>query len=165
MMGDMMAFRSLGKKAVLIICVKLLSTKLYVPTQAQLHSRNSNTGSKDAISLFTNSQISIYSATYDSSDCCLMQYGLYSAYIGSIVYVFLGSAKDITLGPSAISSLMTYVYCSSPINKDPSVAIVASFLCGFIYIAMFMFGLGQYQLYYTAKCQRFILLFSHNVPV
>ncbi len=34
------------------------------------------------------------------------QYGLYSAFIGLFVYLVLGTAKDITLGPTAIMSLM-----------------------------------------------------------
>ena len=34
------------------------------------------------------------------------QYGLYSAFMGCFVYVFLGTAKDITFGPTAIMSLM-----------------------------------------------------------
>lgn len=79
-----------------------------------------------------------------SSWSVCLQFGLYSAYIGSIVYTIFGSSKDITLGPSAISSLLTYMYALSPINKDPSVAIMASFLCGFVYIGMFIFGLGLF---------------------
>jgi Sulfate permease family len=73
------------------------------------------------------------------------QFGLYSAYIGSIVYTFFGSSKDITLGPSAISSLLTAMFASSPITKDPSVAIMASFLSGFVYLGMFIFGLGLFR--------------------
>ena len=34
------------------------------------------------------------------------QYGLYSAFMGCFVYVFFGTAKDITFGPTAIMSLM-----------------------------------------------------------
>lgn len=34
------------------------------------------------------------------------QYGLYSAFMGCFVYIFFGTAKDITFGPTAIMSLM-----------------------------------------------------------
>lgn len=34
------------------------------------------------------------------------QYGLYAAYIGVIVYTFFGTCKDITIGPTAIMSLL-----------------------------------------------------------
>jgi sodium-independent sulfate anion transporter 11 len=35
-----------------------------------------------------------------------IQYGLYSSYIGLFVYMFFGTSKDITLGPTAIMSLL-----------------------------------------------------------
>jgi len=35
------------------------------------------------------------------------QYGLYSAFMGCFVYCVFGSAKDITIGPTAIMALMT----------------------------------------------------------
>ena len=36
-----------------------------------------------------------------------MQYGLYSAFMGCFVYMFFGTSKDVTLGPTAILSLLT----------------------------------------------------------
>lgn len=73
------------------------------------------------------------------------QNGLYSSFIGSFVYVVFGSAKDITLGPSAVASLLTALFATSPIPNDPSVSIVLAFFVGFIYIAMFLFGLGFFM--------------------
>lgn len=70
------------------------------------------------------------------------QNGLYSAFIGSFVYVLFGSAKDITLGPSAVASLLTALFATSPIPNDASVAILLAFFVGFIYLAMFLLGLG-----------------------
>ena len=35
------------------------------------------------------------------------QYGLYSAFMGCFTYCVFGSAKDITIGPTAIMALMT----------------------------------------------------------
>ena len=36
-----------------------------------------------------------------------LQYGLYSSFIGCFVYTFLGTSKDVSLGPTAILSLLT----------------------------------------------------------
>lgn len=36
------------------------------------------------------------------------QYGLYSSFMGCFVYAIFGSCKDITIGPTAIMSLMIY---------------------------------------------------------
>ncbi|KAG0211180.1 hypothetical protein BGX28_008360 [Mortierella sp. GBA30] len=36
-----------------------------------------------------------------------VQHGLYSAYIGAIFYSFMGTSKDLTIGPTAVISLIT----------------------------------------------------------
>lgn len=36
-----------------------------------------------------------------------VQHGLYSAYIGAIFYCFMGTSKDLTIGPTAVISLVT----------------------------------------------------------
>ncbi|KAF9957467.1 hypothetical protein BGZ72_001795 [Mortierella alpina] len=36
-----------------------------------------------------------------------VQHGLYSAYIGAIFYCFMGTSKDLTIGPTAVISLIT----------------------------------------------------------
>jgi hypothetical protein len=35
-----------------------------------------------------------------------VQYGLYSSYIGILIYTLMGTSKDITLGPTAVMSLL-----------------------------------------------------------
>jgi sodium-independent sulfate anion transporter 11 len=35
-----------------------------------------------------------------------VQYGLYSSFMGVFIYCFLGTSKDVTLGPTAIMSLI-----------------------------------------------------------
>lgn len=70
------------------------------------------------------------------------QYGLYSSWISSFVYVIFGSAKDITLGPSAISSILTGIYATSPIHFDPNYAIALAFLSGLIELGLFAVGAG-----------------------
>ena len=36
-----------------------------------------------------------------------LQYGLYTAFMGCFIYAVFGTSKDITLGPTAILSLLT----------------------------------------------------------
>ena len=63
--------------------------------------------------------------------------------MGCFVYCFLGSAKDITLGPTAIMSLLTAEFAKSPIHGDATIAVVLTFFCGIIQLLMGMFKLGK----------------------
>ncbi|XP_056615161.1 sodium-independent sulfate anion transporter [Triplophysa dalaica] len=67
-----------------------------------------------------------------------VQYGLYSAFMGGFIYCIFGSSKDITLGPTAIMSLL----CSSYIDGDPVFAVVLTLLCGVIQTGMALLRLG-----------------------
>ncbi|KAJ8263861.1 hypothetical protein GJAV_G00142220 [Gymnothorax javanicus] len=67
-----------------------------------------------------------------------VQYGLYSAFMGGFIYCIFGTSKDITLGPTAIMSLL----CSSYIQHDPIYAVALTFLCGVIQAAMAFLRLG-----------------------
>ncbi|XP_031629887.1 sodium-independent sulfate anion transporter-like isoform X2 [Contarinia nasturtii] len=44
------------------------------------------------------------------------QYGLYSGFIGSFVYLIFGSCKDVTIGPTAILSLLIQRYVAENID-------------------------------------------------
>ncbi|XP_061232977.1 sodium-independent sulfate anion transporter [Neopsephotus bourkii] len=66
------------------------------------------------------------------------QYGLYSAFMGCFVYCFLGTAKDVTLGPTAIMSLLVSSYAF----HEPVYAILLAFLSGCIQLAMGLLHLG-----------------------
>lgn len=76
------------------------------------------------------------------------QYGLYASFMGAFVYVFLGTAKDVTLGPTAIMSLLV---ASNAEKKDASGAshtpvadaMFLSFFGGLIQIAMGLLRLGK----------------------
>lgn len=82
------------------------------------------------------------------------EYGLYSAFMGCFVYALLGTSKDITLGPTAIMSLMTAEFGSSksPCLKydmdnacearDPTLAILLTLLSGVIELTMGVLQLG-----------------------
>ncbi|XP_071132678.1 sodium-independent sulfate anion transporter-like isoform X2 [Mytilus edulis] len=70
------------------------------------------------------------------------QYGLYSAFMGCFIYTFLGTSKDITLGPTAIMSLMTATFAMSPIKGDATYAIVLCLMTGVVQLAMGLLNLG-----------------------
>lgn len=67
------------------------------------------------------------------------QYGLYSSFVGCFVYCFLGTAKDVTLGPTAIMSLLVSSYAF----HDPAYAVLLTFLAGCIQLAMGLLHLGE----------------------
>ncbi|XP_016138105.1 sodium-independent sulfate anion transporter isoform X2 [Sinocyclocheilus grahami] len=67
-----------------------------------------------------------------------VQYGLYSAFMGGFIYCIFGTSKDITLGPTAIMSLL----CSAYIGGDPVFAVVLTLLCGIIQAGMALLRLG-----------------------
>ncbi|XP_074870271.1 sodium-independent sulfate anion transporter isoform X1 [Carettochelys insculpta] len=61
-----------------------------------------------------------------------VQYGLYSSFVGCFIYCLLGTSKDVTLGPTAIMSLLVSSYAF----HDPAYAILLTFLSGCIQLAM-----------------------------
>lgn len=67
------------------------------------------------------------------------QYGLYSAFMGCFVYLLLGTSRDVTLGPTAIMSLLV----SSYTFHEPAYAVLLAFLSGCIQLAMSFLGLGE----------------------
>ncbi|NXU52555.1 S2611 protein, partial [Turnix velox] len=67
-----------------------------------------------------------------------LQYGLYSSFMGCFVYCVLGTAKDVTLGPTAIMSLLVSSYAF----HEPVYAVLLAFLSGCIQLAMGLLHLG-----------------------
>ncbi|XP_066560681.1 sodium-independent sulfate anion transporter isoform X2 [Amia ocellicauda] len=67
-----------------------------------------------------------------------VQYGLYSAFMGCFIYCIFGTSKDVTLGPTAIMSLL----CASYIDGDPVYAVLLTFLSGVIQLSMAILQLG-----------------------
>lgn len=78
-----------------------------------------------------------------------MQYGLYSAIMGSFVYFIFGTAKDVAVGPSIVVSILTATYGTgnSPILKDPTYAIMLSLFTGIVQAAMGILHLGKSEVY------------------
>lgn len=67
------------------------------------------------------------------------QYGLYSAFMGAMVYVIFGSCKDITIGPTALMALMTHDYVR---GRNADFAILLAFLAGCLQLLMACLRLG-----------------------
>lgn len=61
------------------------------------------------------------------------QYGLYSAFMGCFLYCILGTSKDITLGPTAVMSLIVSVYGRSDV---PELTVALTLFSGIIQLAM-----------------------------
>lgn len=62
------------------------------------------------------------------------EYGLYSGFIGSFVYLIFGSTKDITIGPTAILALLIQRY----VAENLEFAILLAFINGAL---IFLFGI------------------------
>ncbi|CAH1794151.1 unnamed protein product [Owenia fusiformis] len=72
------------------------------------------------------------------------QYGLYSSFMGCFIYCLFGTSKDITLGPTAIMSLMTAQFASglSPVPHNATYALILTLMCGCIQLLMGILNLG-----------------------
>lgn len=58
-------------------------------------------------------------------------------------YLVFGTAKDVSIGPTAVMSLLTSEFAASPIEGDPTYAIVLAMMCGIIQFAMGVLHLGN----------------------
>ncbi|XP_055380999.1 sodium-independent sulfate anion transporter [Condylostylus longicornis] len=65
-------------------------------------------------------------------------YGLYGSFLGCFIYIFLGSSKDVPMGPTAIASLLTFQTAKGVWQR----AVLLSFLTGIIELLMGLFNLG-----------------------
>ncbi|TFY76919.1 hypothetical protein EWM64_g7091 [Hericium alpestre] len=76
------------------------------------------------------------------------QYGLYSAFIGVLIYALFATSKDVSIGPVAVMSLTTsqilkYVNDRHPGEwSNPQIATTLSFICGFIVLGIGLLRLG-----------------------
>ncbi|CDO76529.1 hypothetical protein BN946_scf184750.g9 [Trametes cinnabarina] len=75
------------------------------------------------------------------------QYGLYSAFVGVLIYCLFATSKDVSIGPVAVMSL-TVSRIIATVNEHhpdvwsgPQIATTVAFICGFI-----VFGIGLLRL-------------------
>ncbi|KAF4518518.1 hypothetical protein B566_EDAN004262 [Ephemera danica] len=66
-------------------------------------------------------------ANVASIDFTAAQYGLYSAFLGSFVYIVFGTVKEVNLGPKALLALLTFNYTY---HLGPKFVVLLCFLCG-----------------------------------
>ncbi|EDV90563.1 sodium-independent sulfate anion transporter [Drosophila grimshawi] len=67
-----------------------------------------------------------------------LQYGLYACFLGCFIYIFIGSSKDVPIGPTAISALLSFQIAGG----SWQMATMLTFLTGIIEILMGVFQLG-----------------------
>lgn len=67
------------------------------------------------------------------------QYGLYSGFLGSLIYVCFGSIREVSIGPTSLMSLLTLQYT---MNKPVELVILLTFLVGVVELCMGVFKLG-----------------------
>ncbi|KAG1691517.1 Sodium-independent sulfate anion transporter [Nymphon striatum] len=67
------------------------------------------------------------------------QYGLYASFMGAFTYIFLGGIESLSIGPTAIMSLLTSEYVE---KGGANYAIVLCFLSGCVQLLMGALNLG-----------------------
>lgn len=67
------------------------------------------------------------------------QYGLYSAFMGSLVYVMLGTVREVSIGPTSLMSIVTISYTY---EKPIEYVFIMTFVCGWVEFLMGVFKLG-----------------------
>lgn len=72
--------------------------------------------------------------------CFIFQYGLYTAFMGCFMYTIFGSCKNLTVGPTAIMSIMTAEHAAA---GGVTYVILITFLSGCIQLLMGLLNLGN----------------------
>ncbi|XP_065083422.1 sodium-independent sulfate anion transporter-like isoform X1 [Ochlerotatus camptorhynchus] len=67
------------------------------------------------------------------------QYGLYAAYMGTLVYVIFGTVKEVSIGPTSLMALLAVQYT---MDKPIQYMIILAFLAGLVELLMGVFKLG-----------------------
>ncbi|XP_034242350.1 sodium-independent sulfate anion transporter-like isoform X2 [Thrips palmi] len=67
------------------------------------------------------------------------QYGLYSSFLGSLLYVPLGTIKEVSIGPTSLMSLLTSEYTH---DQPVQVVVLLTFLTGAVQMLMALLQLG-----------------------
>ncbi|KAF9228010.1 sulfate permease [Gyrodon lividus] len=76
------------------------------------------------------------------------QYGLYSSFVGVLIYCFFATSKDVSIGPVAVMSLTVSQIIAAIDSKypgqweGPQIATTVAFVCGFIVLAIGLLRIG-----------------------
>lgn len=73
------------------------------------------------------------------SVCCVVKYGLYTAFMGCFVYTLFGGARDLTYGPTAIMALLTAEFAH---GGSVHSAVLLTFLSGIIQMGIAVAHIG-----------------------
>lgn len=78
-----------------------------------------------------------------------LEYGLYSSFVGVVIYVLFATSKDVTIGPVAVMSLQTANViravqdaAGEGVWSAPEIASALAFICGVITLGVGMARLG-----------------------
>lgn len=77
-----------------------------------------------------------------------VEYGLYSSFVGVLIYCFFATSKDVSIGPVAVMSLTVSQIIAHVDAKHPGrwegtlIATTVSFVCGFIVLGIGLLRLG-----------------------
>ncbi|KAJ8078541.1 Sulfate permease 2 [Marasmius tenuissimus] len=77
-----------------------------------------------------------------------VEYGLYSSFVGVLIYCFFATSKDVSIGPVAVMSLtvsqiLKHVNDKHPGQwESPHIATTLSLICGFIVLGMGLLRIG-----------------------
>ncbi|KAK7868450.1 hypothetical protein R5R35_011203 [Gryllus longicercus] len=67
------------------------------------------------------------------------QYGLYTAFMGSLVYTFFGTIKEVSIGPTSLMALLTFQFTE---HLGVEFVILLSFLAGCVELLMGVLNAG-----------------------
>jgi solute carrier family 26 (sodium-independent sulfate anion transporter), member 11 len=72
--------------------------------------------------------------------------GLYSSFMGCFMYTLFGGAKDLTLGPTSVVSLLTAAAFprDATLQDKINFAVLLSFYSGIVQLLLGIFNLGQH---------------------
>lgn len=63
--------------------------------------------------------------------------------MGGIIYAFIGSCRQVTIGPTALLALMTSRHTGFGLNSGPAYAILLCLISGIVEMLMAVLRLGK----------------------
>lgn len=67
------------------------------------------------------------------------QYGLYTAFIGSFAYIFFGTIKEVSIGPTSLMAILVFSYTQ---DLPVDFVLLLGFLSGCVELMMGLLNLG-----------------------